>query len=183
MIEFQMGLIGLGVVVVVGVFGYNKWQEYCYCKLVEVVFKLQYEDVLFGDGLKWVLVECSELGMGDEEIVMVSEWIELMFVDSQLDMVEDEFEEVLEIELFFIYVFFVFELFLVLVFVVVESFFEEVLCDFLVGGLLVELFDFWLEFIVVMEFIELVLVNYIFYVQCDVLYCLNKLVYWFGFNE
>ena len=33
MTELQMGLIGLGATAVVGVFGYNKWQEYRQRKL------------------------------------------------------------------------------------------------------------------------------------------------------
>ena len=35
MTELQMGLIGLGATAVVGVLGYNKWQEYRHRKLAE----------------------------------------------------------------------------------------------------------------------------------------------------
>jgi hypothetical protein len=41
-----MGLIGLGATAVVGVFGYNKWQEYRQRKLAEAVLKPHHEDVL-----------------------------------------------------------------------------------------------------------------------------------------
>ena len=46
MTELQMGLIGLGAAAVVGVFGYNKWQEMRQRKLAEAVLKPQHEDVL-----------------------------------------------------------------------------------------------------------------------------------------
>ena len=48
MTELQMGLIGLGAAVVVGVFGYNKWQEYRQRKLTQALLKPQQEDVLLG---------------------------------------------------------------------------------------------------------------------------------------
>lgn len=48
MTELQLGLIGLGATAVVGVFGYNKWQEYRHRKLAEAVFKPQHDDVLLG---------------------------------------------------------------------------------------------------------------------------------------
>lgn len=46
MTELQMGLIGLGVVAVAGVLGYNKWQESRQRKLAEAVLKPQHDDVL-----------------------------------------------------------------------------------------------------------------------------------------
>ena len=46
MTELQMGLIGLGVAAVFGVFGYNKWQEMRQRKVAEAVLKPQHEDVL-----------------------------------------------------------------------------------------------------------------------------------------
>jgi hypothetical protein len=49
MTELQLGLIGLGATAVVGVFGYNKWQEYRQRKLAEAVLKPHHEDVLLGD--------------------------------------------------------------------------------------------------------------------------------------
>lgn len=48
MTELQMGLIGLGAAAVVGVLGYNKWQEMRQRKLAEAVLKPQHEDVLLG---------------------------------------------------------------------------------------------------------------------------------------
>ena len=48
MTELQMGLIGLGAAAVVGVLGYNKWQEYRHRKLAEAMLKPGHDDVLFG---------------------------------------------------------------------------------------------------------------------------------------
>ncbi|UCV21291.1 cell division protein ZipA C-terminal FtsZ-binding domain-containing protein [Ferribacterium limneticum] len=52
MTELQLGLIGLGATAVVGVFGYNKWQEYRQRKLAEAVLKPHHADVLLGDAPK-----------------------------------------------------------------------------------------------------------------------------------
>ena len=52
MTELQMGLIGLGATAVVGVFAYNKWQEYRHRKLAEAVLKPQHDDVLLADSSK-----------------------------------------------------------------------------------------------------------------------------------
>lgn len=49
MTELQMGLIGLGATAVVGVLGFNKWQEYRQRKLAEAVFKPQSDDALLGN--------------------------------------------------------------------------------------------------------------------------------------
>ena len=46
MTELQMGLIGLGATAVVGVYGFNKWQEYRQRKLTEAVMKPHHDDVL-----------------------------------------------------------------------------------------------------------------------------------------
>lgn len=180
MTELQMGLIGLGAAAVVGVFGYNKWQEYRHRKLAEAVFKPQHEDVLLGDGPKRVPAERSEPGMGDEETAMASERIEPMFADSQPDMVEDEFEEAPEIEPSPIHAPFVPEPLPVPAPAVVESPPEEALRDL---GLPAELLDPRLEFIVAMELIEPVSANHILHAQRDVLHRLNKPVHWLGFNE
>ena len=49
MTELQLGLIGLGATAVVGVFAYNKWQEYRHRKLAEAVLKPRHDDVLMDD--------------------------------------------------------------------------------------------------------------------------------------
>jgi hypothetical protein len=48
MTELQMGLIGLGVALVVAVFGYNKWQEMRQRKVAEALLKPRQDDVLLG---------------------------------------------------------------------------------------------------------------------------------------
>jgi len=48
MTELQMGLIGLGAAAVVGVLGYNKWQEYRQRKVAETLLKPRHDDVLLG---------------------------------------------------------------------------------------------------------------------------------------
>jgi hypothetical protein len=46
MSELQLGLVGIGAAVVVGVFLYNKWQELRYRREAEGSFKSRHEDVL-----------------------------------------------------------------------------------------------------------------------------------------
>ena len=46
MTELQMGLLGLGALAVVGVLGYNKWQEARQRKQAESVLKASHPDVL-----------------------------------------------------------------------------------------------------------------------------------------
>ena len=49
MTELQIGLIALGASAVVGVFGYNKWQENKHRKMAEAVLQPDHDDVLLGD--------------------------------------------------------------------------------------------------------------------------------------
>lgn len=50
MTELQMGMIGFGVVAVVGVVGYNKWQEHRHRKMAEAMLAPREDDVLLGAG-------------------------------------------------------------------------------------------------------------------------------------
>ena len=50
MTELQMGMIGLGVVAVVGVVAYNKWQEHRHRKVAESMLSPQQDDVLLSGG-------------------------------------------------------------------------------------------------------------------------------------
>jgi len=52
MTELQMGLIGLGATAVVGVFAYNKWQEYRHRKLAEKVLDVRHADVLLDEPVR-----------------------------------------------------------------------------------------------------------------------------------
>lgn len=50
MTELQIGLIALGAAAIVGVFGYNKWQENRHRKVAESVLQPDHDDVLLGAG-------------------------------------------------------------------------------------------------------------------------------------
>ena len=52
MTELQMGLLGLGATAVVGVFAYNKWQEYRHRKLAEKVLDVHDADVLLEEAVR-----------------------------------------------------------------------------------------------------------------------------------
>ena len=51
MTDLQMGLIGLGGAAVIGVLGYNKWQEHKHRKLAEQLLNVRQADVLLDDCL------------------------------------------------------------------------------------------------------------------------------------
>lgn len=86
MTELQIGLIALGGTAVVGVFAYNKWQEYRHRKLAEAVFQPHHDDVLLGDAPKPARkVEAAvrhEPEIRVDEPVAPVERIEPMFVDA-----------------------------------------------------------------------------------------------------
>ena len=50
MSELQVGLLGVGAVIVAAVFLYNKWQERRYRRQAEVGFASRHEDVLMRSG-------------------------------------------------------------------------------------------------------------------------------------
>ncbi|MDP3539097.1 MAG: cell division protein ZipA C-terminal FtsZ-binding domain-containing protein [Azonexus sp.] len=188
MTELQMGLIGLGATAVVGVFAYNKWQEYRHRKLAEAVLKPHHDDVLLGDGPKVtarpVEVERSEPEIRDEAPAPSNERVEPVFVDSHPTKPSDDFKQAIVDEL------------------------AEMSADPLpaepepvappvvepvpeadeapeipAGSLSATLLDPRLEFIVAMELVEPVSAIQILYSQRDVLHRLNKPVHWVGFNE
>jgi FtsZ-interacting cell division protein ZipA len=59
MTDLQMGLIGLGIVAVVGVTAYNKWQEARQREQAREVLKADHPDVLLGDGTETAVPETS----------------------------------------------------------------------------------------------------------------------------
>lgn len=85
MTELQLGLIGLGATAVVGVFGYNKWQEYRQRKLAQAVLKPHHADVLLGDGPEPspqpVVAERSEPEMRADASPRLAVRLEPVFVD------------------------------------------------------------------------------------------------------
>lgn len=97
MTELQMGLIGLGVAAVFGVFGYNKWQEMRQRKVAEAVLKPHHEDVLLAKGGKTepeaapaAPIERSEPDLPIETSQPVAERVEPVFTDpTPTDVVDD----------------------------------------------------------------------------------------------
>ncbi|MBI2278091.1 MAG: cell division protein ZipA C-terminal FtsZ-binding domain-containing protein [Dechloromonas sp.] len=187
MTELQMGLIGLGASAVVGVFAYNKWQEYRHRKLAEAVFKPQHEDVLLGDGPKMTarpaVAGRSEPEIREDETPATSERVEPVFDDSHAAVLEDEYQSPAFAES---------PLVEALPAVDESSSFDQALAEPLestdqpeiaAAALPPELLDPRLEFIVSMELVEPVSAIQILHSQRDVLHRLNKPVHWAGFNE
>ena len=180
MTELQMGLIGLGTTAVVGVFAYNKWQEYRHRKLAEAVLKPQHDDVLLGNGpkvaAKPVAAERSEPEIRDEVPVAPVERVEPMFVDrDDLSLPADDLPPVAPEE--------VAAAPILAKRAPAKPADEEESHEVLPGALPAELLDPRLEFIVSMELVEPVSAMQILRSQRDVLQRLNKPVHWVGFNE
>ena len=186
MTELQMGLIALGGTAVVGVFAFNKWQEYRHRKLAEAVLKPQHEDVLLGGGKKAPspapLAERHEPEIGEADGAPVGERLEPGFGEAQFAEPEDDFVQAdLEAPA-----------------VPVESPFAadqlaeplappaavaEELPEFEAGPVPAELLDPRLELVVAMDLVESVSVQQILRSQRDTLQRLSKPVHWVGFNE
>lgn len=193
MTELQLGLIGLGGVAVVGVFAYNKWQEYRHRKLAEAVFRPQHEDVLLGGGPKAPVTEIaperSEPEFRNEAAAEPAGRLEPVFAEpvfAEPQFVEDErivevpenihvrapapepvaaAEPVIDLPPLF-----------------AEAPAEPEV-DIPAPPLPAELLDPRLEFIVAMELVEPVAAAQILHSQREVLHRLNKPVHWVGFNE
>jgi len=186
MTELQMGLIGLGATAVVGVFAYNKLQEYRHRKLAEAVFKPQHDDVLLGDGAKpagkSMPAERNEPEIREALTEEPNERLEPTFADPDPTPPADDFVQasyevppppvapaventpVAEVP----------EL--------VQVHAEEA-HEVPAGMLPPELLDSRLEFIVAMELVEPVAASQILRSQRETLVRLNKPVHWVGFNE
>ena len=182
MTELQMGLIGLGATAVVGVFGYNKWQEYRHRKLAEAVLKPHHDDVLLGDGQKAAakssLAERSDPELRSSGSALPVERLEPIFAEGPESQPADAFaaatyndEPVASAPAFVDHP------------AQSEALADESAAEVLPGALPVELLDPRLEFIVAMEWVEPVSVIDIMHSQRDVLQRLSKPVHWVGFNE
>ena len=186
MTELQMGLIGLGATAVVGVFGYNKWQEYRHRKLAEAVFTPHHEDILLGDGpkvmAKPVPSERSEPGLGEEESAASNERLEPMYADSAPEMALEESAPEPEIEPPPARSPIIAER-LPVPDPALDSRPDEAARDLPAAALPAELLDPRLEFIVAMELVEPVSAIEILHSQRTTLHRLNKPVHWVGFNE
>ena len=193
MTELQMGLIGLGVAAVFGVFGYNKWQEMRQRKVAEAVLKPHHEDVLLAKGGKTepeavpaVQVERSEPEIRIEASEPLVERVEPVFTDPTPTEVVDDMamapEDTPMPEM------------PVIAQpapgappVVTKPAVSQPEAD---DGAEVEagnvpdaLLDPRLEFIVTMELVEPVSSFQILHSQRSALHRLNKPVHWIGFNE
>ncbi len=197
MTELQMGLIGLGAAAVVGVFGYNKWQEMRQRKVAEAVLKPHHEDVLLAKGGKTepevapvapvVQLERAEPELGVDMSEPVAERVEPVFVDpaptevsddrvtAQAEMPPPEMPEINQPAS-----------------AVVEPVaappaasqpVAEDAPELDAGDVPDALLDPRLEFIVTMELVEPVSSIQILHSQRSALHRLNKPVHWVGFNE
>lgn len=172
MTELQMGLIALGAAAVVGVFGYNKWQENRHRKMAEAVLKRQHEDVLLGDAPKVatrsVATERSEPEIGIEQPEEnYSQRLEpIMAVEDEPIAQEAEAPVITPSEANDD-----------------RSFVTEEIIDYPVPELPAALLDPRLEFIVAMELVDPVSVHQILHSQREILQKVSKPVHWIGFND
>lgn len=188
MTELQMGLIGLGAAAVVGVFGYNKWQEMRQRKLAEAVLKPQHEDVLLARVKTGEPVAVAPESPRQEPELRVEESepslerVEPVLVNPTPTEVEDAMamaptpepepaipapaiaaEPVAPLP--------------------VVGGVAEAAPEIDAGPVPAELLDPRLEFVVAMELVEPVSSLQILHSQRSALHRLNKPVHWIGFNE
>lgn len=172
MTELQMGLIALGATAVVGVFGYNKWQEARHRKMAEAVLKRQHEDVLLGDSVrtsvKPPVAERSEPEIGDQQVEAFANLrVEpMMTADDQPAPTSAPDAEATRTE-------------------IVEPPPQpgEEHIELPVPELPATLLDSRLEFIVAMELVDPVSALQILHSQRETLRGVSKPVHWVGFNE
>lgn len=194
MTELQMGLIGLGTAAVVGVFGYNKWQEIRQRKIAEAVMKPQHEDVLLAKEAQAVpLAAAAPVERSEPEIRFeapkTAERLEPVFSDptpteTGEDMQMAQIDEPVAPEPV----------------PVVEPATRaaaeplvpapvaspdpaEPMHEVEAGEVPAELLDPRLEYIVAMELVEPVSSTQILHSQRSTLHRLNKPVLWVGYNE
>ena len=177
MTELQMGLIGFGAAAVVGVFAYNKWQEYRQRKIAEALLKPQHEDVLLGDGPKVAAEVRNEPEFGSESPVSAPERREPMLGDegrsgdaSNVDMAErlaDERAPAMPAEPVFASA------------SEPEADIHELPAGMVPGALL----DPRLEFIAAMELVDAVPGAQIVHAQYATLQHVGKPIHWVAFNE
>lgn len=178
MTELQIGLIGLGTAAVVGVYAYNKWQEYRHRKLAEAVLKPHHDDVLLGGAkgpARPVAVERSEPEIQPGEMPSDAR-VEPVFVDPFPTEPSNDFEPALLDD------------------VPAAASFQDEPPAFQPSDdgeqselpsieVPAELLDPRLEFVVAMELVEPVSAVQVLHSQREVLHRLNKPVHWVGFNE
>lgn len=198
MTELQIGLIGLGATAVVGVFGYNKWQEYRQRKLAEAVLKPHHADILLGDGPKAgpqpLVTERSEPEFRSESTAQGGERVEPVFVDlhptlPSADMIAAADETpvpkapVFEIPAAPVEPMPLPEAAPLPMFAQAPADIPDDAPEIPAGALPPELLDPRLEFIVAMELVEPVSAIDIIHSQRPALVRLSKPVHWIGYNE
>lgn len=181
MTELQMGLIGLGAAAVVGVLGYNKWQEMRHRKVAEAMLKPQHDDVLLGGSPAPATAERAEPALPLTEPVAAPVRKEPTRIEPGLgDMpaarepeppafVADIPEARVEVPLLD----------------EPEAFDEPADTAELASAVDVpaSLLDPRIEFVVAMELVEPVSVVQILYSQREAIQRISKPVHWAGFNE
>ncbi|HEX6734688.1 MAG TPA: cell division protein ZipA C-terminal FtsZ-binding domain-containing protein [Azonexus sp.] len=186
MTELQMGLIGLGAAAVVGVFGYNKWQEQRHRKLAEKVLKPHHDDVLLG-GAAQPAAEPAEPELLAESAAPFGERVEPVFADPApvapvyvepvlaeppAPAAEPAFVEPVAPRLA-----------VRAAPPVHDDLQAEDPIEIPAGEVPAELLDPRLEFVVAMELVEPVAAAQILHSQREALQRLSKPVHWVGFNE
>lgn len=174
MTELQMGLIGLGAAAVVGVFAYNKWQEYRHRKLAQAMLKPQQDDVLLGAApAKAPAVTPapapdvrSEPELGSEAPSVAQERREPVLSDDQPAEVSGETgasEPVMNPE--------------------PAPVDDDGIADLPAGAVPGSLLDPRLEFIVAMELVDPVPAAQIIHSQYEALQRIAKPIHWVAFND
>lgn len=181
MTELQMGLIGLGAAAVIGVFGYNKWQESRHRKLAESLLKPAHEDVLLGGAAKEA-PKARPVQRSEPEIATRKEPVHHERVEPGMVAIESAADadfETADVE--------------------VASahepmpepseaappsiFAKAVEAELPAPELPPEILDPRIEFIVAMELVDPVSVQQVLHSQREVLQRLSKPVHWAGYNE
>ncbi|AXS80080.1 cell division protein ZipA C-terminal FtsZ-binding domain-containing protein [Dechloromonas sp. HYN0024] len=198
MTELQLGLIGLGATAVIGVFGYNKWQEYRQRKLAEAVLKPHHADILFDDAERSdpppVVVERSEPEVRAEAPVQLDERVEPVFVDPLPTEPSDDMMLVAETDTVMPERPVMPQMPVVdippapaveppAVPLPVQAVVADDAPEVPAGPVPAELLDPRLEFIVAMELVEPVSARDVLHSQRSALLRLNKPVHWVGYNE
>ena len=168
MTELQLGLIGLGVTAVVGVLGYNKWQEYRHRKLAEAVLKPRHDDVLLDEKPKAAAPAArrSEPALRAAVPQTTAERREPVLAEESADEAranEAASEPVYSTTL------------------PVDG--DDDISELPVGSVPGSLLDPRLEFIVAMELVDPVPAEQIIHSQHEALQRVSKAVHWVGFNE
>ncbi len=175
MTELQYGMIALSVLVVAGVFGYNKWQENRHRKLAEAALKPQMDDVLLDRRTAEASREASQGGTLREEPVFAADSEPRADFGSELGDAPrfsasgegEAFDPPVRPQPSS----------------AAPSVAELATDDLPSLALPAELLDPRIEFIVSMELVEPVSSQQILHSQREILHRLNKPVHWVAFNE